>query len=98
MADEQAVALYELVKRLAEGMSAREAALNSSSCPSHSASRLVSTSPREAMEKDFRPPIEGGFQGPIAELKSIMSNARELIQEVGRYPNITPGCGCSLSS
>ena len=99
MADD-AVALYGLAKKQLESMNQREAELQRATAVLQAAvtelkalpftlgkqtSQYIGMGVREAIQQDFSPPIKEVFQPPIAELKSVMGNAREAIQEVSRY-------------
>jgi hypothetical protein len=98
--EDQIVAIYGSIKTLAQGMAAREAALDKKTAEldviiaelkqlpltlGKQTGQYIGMGVRQAMEQDFSPPIKEVFQPPIAELKSVLRNARESIQEVSRY-------------
>lgn len=99
MADEQAVALYGAVKKLAEGMNAREAALEERTTALNAAiakleqlpfslgkqtSQYIGMGVREAIQEDFDTPIKESFKDPIANLERATRDARSVMTEVSK--------------
>ena len=99
MTDDEMIAWYGTMKKLAEGMSAREAALDRKTAALDTAiaqlekmpfalgkqtSQYIGIGVREAMEQDFSPPIKELFQGPTANLERATREARSVMAEVGK--------------
>jgi hypothetical protein len=99
MADEQAVALYGAVKKMAEAMSAREALLDTRMAALDTAirelgqlpatlgrqtSQYIAAGVKQSIQDDFSRPIAEAVKGPIADLSRETYHAREVISQVGK--------------
>jgi hypothetical protein len=99
MADDEAIALYGAVKKMAEAMAAREAVLDAKTAALDHAiaelkglplalgkqtSQYIAMGVRQSIQDDFSRPIGEAFNAPIAELKSATYHARSVMAEVGK--------------
>jgi hypothetical protein len=99
MSDDEAIALYGAIKKLAESMSAREAALDKKTAALNAAiaqieqlpaalgkqtSQYIAAGVRQSIQDDFSRPIEAAVKGPIQELTQATYHARIVMADVGK--------------
>lgn len=97
MSDDELLAIYGSIKKQAESMSAREAALEQRTASLNAAiaqlekmpfalgkqtSQYIGMGVREAIQQDFDTPIKESFQAPIANLERATKDARSVMAEV----------------
>jgi hypothetical protein len=99
MAEDDAVALYGAVKRMAQAMAEREAALAAQTAALDAAiaslqqlpaalgrqtSQYIAAGVKASIQDDFSRPIAAAVQGPIADLGRETRHARIVMEQVGR--------------
>lgn len=99
MADDEAIALYGAVKKMAEAMAAREAVLDAKTAALDQAiaelkglplalgkqtSQYIAAGVRQSIQDDFSRPIADAVRGPLKELESATYHARSVMAEVGK--------------
>jgi hypothetical protein len=98
MADDEAIALYGAVKRMAEAMAAREAVLDAKTAALDHAiaelkglplalgkqtSQYIAMGVRQSIQDDFSRPIETAVKGPLELLNREIYHARDVMAQVG---------------
>lgn len=99
MTDDEILAVYGSIRKLAESMSAREAALDRKTAALDAAiaeikqfpaalgkqtSQYIAAGVRASIQDDFSRPIAEAVKGPIAELSRETYHAREVMSQVGK--------------
>ncbi len=99
MSDDELLAIYGSIRKLAESMSAREAALDQRTAALNTAIAQLEKMPfalgkqtnqyigmgvREAIQQDFDTPIKESFKAPIADLERATREARSVMTEVSK--------------
>jgi hypothetical protein len=99
MTDDEILAVYGSIKKLAESMSAREAALDRKTAALDAAiteikqlpatlgkqtSQYIAAGVRQSIQDDFSRPITEAVKGPIADLSRETYHAREVMSQVGK--------------
>lgn len=99
MTDDELLAVYGSIRRLAESMSAREAALDRKTAALDAAiaeirqlpaalgkqtSQYIAAGVRASIQDDFSRPIAEAVKGPIAELSRETYHARVVMEQVGK--------------
>lgn len=99
MTEDEALALYGAIKKLAGSMAAREAALASKMAALETAieelrqlpamlgeqtGQSIAAGVRQSIQDDFRLPIEAAVHKPLRELNQATDQARHVMAEVGR--------------
>ncbi len=97
MADDEAIALYGMVKKMAQAMSEREAALSAKTAALEAVvanlqqlpatvgkqtSQYIEKGVRASIREDIKWPVEEAFQKPIGELHYATNQARDVMREV----------------
>ncbi len=97
MADDEAIALYGMVKKMAQAMAAREAALDAKTAAlaaavaelrqlpgtlSQQTGQYIEAGIRASIRGDFKGPIEDALRVPIGELQYATTQARDAMREV----------------
>jgi hypothetical protein len=98
MTEEELLALYALVRKEAEGMTAREEALRQRTLALNRSieqlqqlpltlgkqtSEYIAMGVRQAIQDDFRRPIETAVKGPLEQFSREVSSARHIMAQVG---------------
>ncbi len=99
MADDEAIALYGAVKKMAEAMAAREAVLDEKTAAldhtiaelkglplalGKQTSQYIAAGVRQSIQDDFSRPIADAVKGPLKELESATYHARTVMAEGGK--------------
>lgn len=99
MTEDEALALYGAIKKLAGSMAAREAALDRKTAALETAiqelrqlpamlgeqtGQSIAAGVRQSIQNDFRLPIEAAVHKPLRELNQATDQARHVMAEVGR--------------
>jgi hypothetical protein len=99
MTDDEILAVYGSIKKLAESMSTREAALDRKTAALDAAiaeikqlpaalgkqtSQYIAAGVRASIHDDFSRPIAEAVKGPIAELSRETYHARVVMEQVGK--------------
>ena len=99
MADDEAIALYGAVKKMAQAMAEREAALDEKTAAIAAAiaglqqlpaalgkqtSQYIAAGVKASIQDDFSRPIADAVKGPIAELSRETYHARIVMEQVGK--------------
>ena len=99
MSDDELLAIYGSIRKLAESMSAREAALDQKIATlsaviaelkglpftlGKQTSQYIGMGVREAIQQDFDTPIKESFQVPISNLDRATREARSVMTEVAK--------------
>ena len=97
MTDDEAIALYGMVKKMAQAMAEREAALGAKTAALEAAiadlqqlpatlgkqtSQYIEAGVRASIKEDFKWPIEDALKGPIEELHYATNQARDVMGQV----------------
>lgn len=97
MADDEAIALYGMVKKMAQAMAAREAALDAKTAAlaaavaelrqlpvtlSQQTGQYIEAGVRASIRGDFKGPIEDALRAPIGEVQYATTQARDVMREV----------------
>lgn len=97
MTDDEAIALYGMVKKMAQAMTEREAALSAKTAALEAAvanlqqlpatlgkqtSQYIEKGVRASIKEDLKWPIEDALKGPIEELRYATSQAGDVMRQV----------------
>ena len=97
MTDDELLVLYRSMRKLSEGMEARNAALEKSTAAQNAAIAQLNQLPavvgqqlnlyiaagvKESIREDFRMPVEHAVKKPIEDLKYAASEARRMLERI----------------